>query len=127
MWLPAGGRAQIQPVHVADVAAACVAAATAGVAAGRIYRLGGPCPVSVRTFREAVRAASGGRARIRTLPLALLALGAPLLALAGRRGAAGVLAFHRAGHEVDSSEAQRDLGFRPRSLAEGLAETFGRH
>jgi NADH dehydrogenase len=125
MWLPGGGRTRIQPVHVEDVAAACVAAATAGPAIGRTYRLGGPEPVSVRAFREAVRDASGGRAHIRALPLAVLALGAPLLALAGRRGAAGVLAFHRADHAVDSSDAQRDLGLRPRDLAQGLAETFG--
>lgn len=125
MWLPAGGRTPIQPVHVADVAAACVAAATAEAAVGRTYPLGGPRPVSVRAWRQAVRDASGGRARLRGLPLPLLALGAPLLALAGRPAAAGVVAFHRARHEVDSSDARRDLAFRPRELAQGLAGTFG--
>jgi NADH dehydrogenase len=124
MWLPAGGRTRIQPVHVEDVATACLAAATVPEAEGRTYRLGGPEPVSVRAFREAVRDASGGHARIRTLPLVVLAIAAPVLALTGRRGAADVLAFHRAGHEVDSSDARRDLGFRPRTLADGLAATF---
>jgi uncharacterized protein YbjT (DUF2867 family) len=124
MWLPAGGRTHIQPVHVDDVAAACVAAATRPAPVGRTYRLGGPRPVSVRAFREAVRDASGGRARVRTLPLPLLALASPLLALAGRHGVAGVVAFHRAQHAVDSTDAQRDLDFKPRELAVGLAATF---
>lgn len=123
-WLPAGGRTRIQPVHVEDLAAACLAAAQAPQAAGRLYRLGGPEPVAVGDFRRAVRDASGGRASIRSIPLPLFALAARALALAGRRGALGVLAFHRADHAVDIREAQRDLDFRPRPLEQGLRETF---
>ena len=124
MWLPARGRAAIQPVHVDDVAAACLQASSRAGAAGHVYRLGGPEPVSVAAFREAVRAASGGRARIRGVPLPLFGLAARLLALAGRSGPAGVHAFHRRDHVVDSGDAQRDLDFRPRPLAAGLAQTF---
>jgi NADH dehydrogenase len=123
-WLPAGGRTRIQPVHVEDLAEACLAAAQAPQAAGRTYRIGGPEAVAVGDFRRAVREASGGRAAIRAIPLPLFALAARVLALAGRRGALGVLAFHRADHAVDIGEAQRDLGFRPRPLAQGLRETF---
>ena len=126
MWLPAGGRTTIQPVHVEDVAAACLEAAVRADAVGRTLRLGGPEPVSVRAWREAVRAASGGRARIQGIPLPVFAAAARGAALLGRRGALGVLAFHRATHAVDSEEAQRVLGFRPRTLDEGLAATFGR-
>jgi len=124
MWLPAGGRTSIQPVHVNDVAAACLEAATRPEAVGATLRLGGPEPVSVRAFREAVRAASGGAARIRGIPLPLFAVLARGAALLGRRDALGVLAFHRATHGVDSAEARRLLGYRPRGLAEGLAATF---
>lgn len=126
MWLPAGGRTSIQPVHVADVAAACVEAAVRPQAVGRTLRLGGPAPISVRDFRLAVREASGGATRIKSIPLPVFALLARGAALLGRRQALGVLAFHRSTHAVDSSEAQRELGYRPRGLAEGLAETFER-
>jgi nucleoside-diphosphate-sugar epimerase len=126
MWLPRGGRALIQPVHVDDVAAACLAAAERPQAVGRTYRLGGPEPVSVADFRGAVRDATGGRAEIRELPLGLLSLAATALSLVGRRGPAEAAAFHARDHVVDSSQAAADLDFRPRPLAEGLAQTFAR-
>lgn len=126
MWLPGGGRTTIQPVYVEDVAAACLAAAGNTDALGRTYRLGGPAPVSVRDFREALRDASGGHATIRAIPLPLFALLARGAALLGKRGPLEVLAFHRATHEVDSTDAQSDLGFRPRELEQGLLLSFPR-
>ena len=110
---------------MADVAGAILQAASAPRAVGKVYRLGGPEPVSVRDFRTAVRDATGGQATIRSIPLPLFALSAHALALLGRRGPAGVLAFHRADHAVDSADARADLQFRPRSLEQGLRETFG--
>ncbi len=124
MWLPRGGAAKIQPVYVDDVVSALLAACELPAAVGHTYRLGGPAALSVRAYREAVRDASGGRAAIRAIPLPVFAAAAKLLALAGKRGALGVLAFHRRDHGVDSAAAQRDLLFRPRALAEGLAATF---
>lgn len=124
MWLPGGGRTKIQPVYVEDVAAACLAAAGRDDVLGRTYRLGGPAPISVRGFREALRDASGGRARIRSIPLPLFALMARGAALLGKRGALEVLAFHRSTHEVDSTDAMAELGFEPRPLAAGLALSF---
>ncbi|HTE04610.1 MAG TPA: NAD(P)H-binding protein, partial [Planctomycetota bacterium] len=124
MWLPRGGAATIQPVFVDDVVAALLAACERPAAVGRTYRLGGPEPVSVRDYRLAVRDASGGRARLRGIPLPLFAVLARALALAGKRGALGVLAFHGRDHAVESDAARRELSFRPRALAEGLALTF---
>jgi len=124
-WLPGGGRVLIQPVHVGDVAAACIAATERAGCLGRVYRLAGPEPVAVRRFREAVRDASGGAAAIRSMPLPLLTLAAELLALTGKPRARDVLAFHRRDHRVDISAACEDLGFQPRSLEAGLLETFG--
>ncbi|GJM20457.1 MAG: NADH(P)-binding protein [Planctomycetota bacterium] len=123
-WIPDGGRVQIQPVFVGDVAAALVECARRGGIEGRTYRLGGPTPISVHDFRAAVRDASGGNARLRTLPLFALALVAPLLKLAGKHGPAGVVAFHRRQHAVDIHAAQRDLDYQPRALSDGLALTF---
>jgi len=125
MWLPRGGAATIQPVFVDDVAEALLAACVLPAAVGQTYRLGGPQPVSVRTYREAVRDATGGHAAIRAIPLPVFAAAARLLALAGKRGALGVLGFHRRDHAVDSTAAQRELQFRPRALEAGLSATFG--
>ena len=125
MWLPAGGSVRIQPVHVDDVAAAAVAALHRDEAVGGTFRLGGPEPVPVRAFREAVRDATGGRAVIRAIPLPLFALAARAAALLGRTRALEVLRFHRADHGFAIDEARRALGFSPRPLAQGLAETFG--
>jgi NADH dehydrogenase len=123
-WLPGGGRVLIQPVHVDDVAHACVMAAEQSSVSGKTYRLGGPEPVSVRAYREAIRDASGGSARIRGLPLNMMNFAASLLASLGKPRAQQVLAFHLTNHTVDSAEAQRDLDFQPRALAEGLQATF---
>jgi nucleoside-diphosphate-sugar epimerase len=124
VWLPGGGAVRIQPVHVEDVAQACLAAAERDDLNGHTYRLGGPEPVSVRSYREAMRDASGGKARVRALPLKLLDLLAGGLQLLGRPRARQVLSFHLTDHTVDSQEAARDLQFKPRSLAEGLLRTF---
>lgn len=124
-WIPDGGRVRIQPVFVGDVAAALAECARRPGIEGRTYRLGGPEPISVHDYRAAVRDASGGSARLRALPLAALALAAPLLKLAGKSGPGGVVAFHRCQHEVDIHAAVRDLDYAPRSLRDGLALTFG--
>jgi NADH dehydrogenase len=123
-WLPGGGQALIQPVHVRDVADATLAAAYEPRALQRVYRLGGPEPISVHDFRVAVREATRGEAIIRSIPLPLFALGARALALVGRTGPLGVLHFHKHDHVVDNSPAQADLGFNPRSLARGISESF---
>jgi len=123
-WLPGGGRTRIQPAFVDDVAQALVAACTRPRAVGRTYRLGGPEPIEVGAWRARVRDASGGRARIRALPLALLLPAARVLAWLGRGRALGVASFHLADHAVDSDEARRDLDYAPRPYADGLAATF---
>jgi NADH dehydrogenase len=123
-WLPGGGQALIQPVHVRDVADATLAAVYEPRALNRVYRLGGPEPVSVHDFRVAVREATRGEAIIRSIPLPLFALGARALALVGRTGPLGALHFHRHDHVVDNSLAQTELGFNPRSLARGISESF---
>jgi nucleoside-diphosphate-sugar epimerase len=124
MWLPAGGTTRIQPVHVDDVAAALVVAATREGVAGNTYRLGGAKPISVRDWRHAVRDATGGEGRVSSIPLPLYLMGARVAALLGVRKPLAVAQFHLADHAVDSSAARNDLEFDPRPLAEGLAATF---
>ncbi len=126
MWLPDGGSALIQPAYVDDVAAALVAAAEGDGLEGRTFRLGGSTPLSVCNFRYAVRDASGGAGRIRSVPLFLWGLVARALALVGKHRPLSVLHFHLADHSVDSSEAIEELGYAPRSLKQGLTATFAR-
>ncbi len=123
-WLPGGGRVLIQPVHVEDVALACVVAAERSKLVSRTYRLGGPEAVSVRHYREAVRDASGGQAAIRSLPLGLMNLAASVLSMLGKPRAKSVLSFHLMDHVVDTEEARQDLSYDPVSLDTGLKKTF---
>lgn len=123
-WLPAGGSTRIQPAFVDDVADALVAACERDTALGGTYCLGGPHPIPVGTWRTRVRDSSGGSARLRALPLALLEPVARALAWVGSGRALGVLQFHLADHAVDSEPARRDLGYVPRSYDDGLRATF---
>ncbi len=123
-WLPGGGSVKIQPVHVADVAKALITAAESDAPLGKTYRLGGPEPISVASYRGAVRDIAGGSARLLPMPRPLLGIAARIAAILGRPRGLSVLAFHRQDHLVDSSEAIKDLGFAPRPLQDGLEETY---
>lgn len=88
-------------VHAGDVALATVGALTNPAAIGQAYNLAGP-PVSqarfMRTLRDALAAHTGRRlARIVPVPLPLRV-------------------------RFDTRAAERDLGFSPRPLEEGIAE-----
>ncbi|MEO7664952.1 MAG: NAD-dependent epimerase/dehydratase family protein [Candidatus Limnocylindrales bacterium] len=110
-------------VHVRDLAAGIVAALDRGTL-GESYILGGP---NVRLGEAtAVAARLGGKPLppVR-IPDALLRLTAPLGALTGRpnmreavRSSAGRTFW------ASSAKAARELGFRPRSIEDGLRDTF---
>jgi dihydroflavonol-4-reductase len=111
-------------VHVDDLADGIVAALDRGVV-GESYVLSGP----TTRLRDAVdlAARAGGRraARIR-LPSRALRLLAPLGRLIGQpnlrelvSASAGVTYW------ASSEKAERELGFRPRDLETGFADTFG--
>jgi dihydroflavonol-4-reductase len=117
-------------VHVHDLADGLVAALDRG-RVGEAYSLGGDC----RRMGESVEiaAAIGGRRRPRlTVPTGLLRIAAPLNdALGGLPGMPANLrevisasdgVTYWAGH----AKAERDLGFTPRGLPEGIADTWGR-
>lgn len=111
-----------QPVHVADVAAAVLAAAERPESAGRSYDVAGPIPLR---FAELLRqsAAAVGRS-VRLVPVPLF----PLVALASacERFAARLPIkaeqLMRLGEDkmfaIDA--AARDLDYAPRSFAEGI-------
>ena len=117
-------------VHVDDVAAGIVLAHDRG-RAGEAYVLGG----ELTTMRDAVRtaaAAAGKRPPRLTMPTALLRPLVPLGPLVGRvTGTAPNLnelisASDHVTYWARDDKARRELGYDPRPLAAGLADTFGR-
>jgi NADH dehydrogenase len=114
------GGDRLCPMHVDDVVAALAGAVGAPVASGRTYTLGGEC-LTTREFAEACARAFCSESRPRPVPVTAVAA----LGLLGRVLPLPVypdqLARLRAEKPKVSPEAERDLGFRARPLAEGLA------
>jgi nucleoside-diphosphate-sugar epimerase len=115
------GGERVCPMHVDDAVAGIVGAVDAPVARGRTYTLGGEC-MSIREFAEGCARAFSSAGRL--LPVPVMAVAA--LGLLGRVLPLPIypdqLARLRAEDKPQvSSEAERELGFRIRPLAEGLA------
>jgi nucleoside-diphosphate-sugar epimerase len=111
------GDHELRPAHVDEVAAAVAAAVDAEVAAGGTYTLGAQ-PLTLREAAETARDACGGRSRIVTIP-------EPLVALLCRASRFLPLPLYpdqlqrlRARRPPPSADAERDLGYRPRALAD---------
>ena len=112
-------------VHVDDLAAGLVGALDRG-AVGESYVLSGPTALLADVV--ALAAAAGGHRppRLR-IPTGLLRLVAPAGRLIGRANLRELIASG-AGvtYWASSAKAERDLGFRPRDLEQGIRDTFGR-
>lgn len=104
-----------QPVHVDDVAAACIAALTAA-SAGAAYDLSGGEALPYRRMVERVFEALGRPARIVSLPGWLVRLAVPLLRALPRYRHVTTAMFDRMDDDLvfDHAAAVRDLGFSPR-------------
>jgi nucleoside-diphosphate-sugar epimerase len=118
------GRNLVQPVLIDDAVGAMLALMHAPVASGRTYDLAGATPISFDDFVRLVCATLGLRRRI----LLHLPVG-PMLVSARALGWVAthvpltvdqVLAFVQ-DTVVDLEPLRRDIGFAPRTLAEGLA------
>lgn len=125
-WIPifGNGGARMQPVHVEDVAQAVTAAIDAPMAAGRAYDLSGGSEV---TYREAVDlicqelGASPFRLPI-PLPLALALTTAYNRVSKNPRVTVEQVERLTEDKCYPHEEARRDLGFAPRSFADGIRE-----
>jgi uncharacterized protein YbjT (DUF2867 family) len=122
--LPAPAHAGLhQPVHAGDVASAVLAAAERPGAIGSVYDVAGPDPL---TFEEMVRTAAraaGRRARLVPVPLAPLVAAARGYELVSRhpRIRAGQVLRLTEDQACPIDAAVRDLGYAPRSFADGIA------
>jgi len=123
MPMPGGGQNLQQPVHVADLASAILAAVGSPGTIGKAYDVGGPTAL---TFRELVAQAGAAIGRSpRPLPIPARPVVRALKAIEGT-GRSLPLKSEQVERLLedkafDISAAVADLGYAPRSFAEGIA------
>ena len=112
------GSGTMFPVHVDDVAHACVEAAVRPGVCGRRYELPGPEALDLAEIQRRTLAALGTRAVVLGIPAGLLRRISDLLVLAtgSTPMPAEVIDAIAAGVEMDGTAATRDLDFRPRAV-----------
>jgi len=120
--LPGGGAGLQQPVHVDDLAAAIVNALDRPATARQAYDVAGPEPLTLRTIIEEAGRAVGRRPKLMPVPLApVVGLVRLYEAVApSPRLKAEQLARLAEDKAVEIGPARADLGFDPRSFAEGI-------
>jgi uncharacterized protein YbjT (DUF2867 family) len=128
--VPGGGRHLQQPVHVADVADAVLAAAERPGTAGSCYDVAGPEPL---TFAELLRiSARAVASRTRFVPVPLMPLVAVARGYEQLSGRPRIRAEQLRRLAEDKAfvieDAERDLGYAPREFPAGIraeAEAMG--
>jgi nucleoside-diphosphate-sugar epimerase len=120
--VPGGGRHLQQPVHVADVAGAVLSAAERPESAGSIYDVAGPEPLSFDELLRITARAVGSRTRFLPVPLSPLVAAARGYELLAARPRIRAEQLQRLAEDKTFSikDAARDLGYAPRSFAEGI-------
>jgi len=121
--LPGGGSRLQQPVHVDDLVQAILAALGCAAAIGQAYDVAGPEALSFRTIVDQAAAAVGRRPRSVSIPLGPTIAAARLYERLARRPRLKAEQIERLAEdkEFDISAARRDLGYRPRPFADGIA------
>ena len=119
-----GGRCLHQPVHVADVASAVLAAAERPAASGSMYNVAGPEPLP---FGELVRISAravGSKARFVPVPLGALAALAHGYERLSRHPRFRAEQLRRLGENkaFPVDRAIRDLGYAPRAFTDGIRD-----
>jgi NADH dehydrogenase len=115
------GADQVCPMHVDDAVAALAGAVASPAASGRTYTLGGEC-LTVREFADVCARTFSSNSRVRSVPVAAVAALGQLGRVLPLPIYPDQLARLRAADKPEvSPEAESELGFRTRPLAEGLA------
>ena len=122
--VPGTGKCLHQPVHVADVAAAVLAALQRPVAIGSLYNVAGPEPLPFAELLQTCARAVGSRTRLVPIPLPPLVglvRGYELLSRHPRIRAEQLLRL-REDKAFAIDDAIRDLGYAPRPFADGVGD-----
>jgi uncharacterized protein YbjT (DUF2867 family) len=121
--LPVPGASHLQqPVHVADVADAVLAAAEREAAAGQIYDVAGPEPLTFAALLRTAARAVASRTRFVPVPLFPVVAAARGYELLSRNPPIRVEQLRRLAEDkaFRIDDAVRDLGYAPRSFADGI-------
>ena len=122
--VPGTGECLHQPVHVADVAAAVLAALHEPAAIGSLYNVAGPEPLPFTELLRACARAAGSTTRLVPVPLTPLVTLARGYELVSRHPRLRPEQLLRLGEDkaFPIEDAIRDLGYAPRPFADGIAE-----
>lgn len=125
--LPLGVEGRRQPVHVDDLAVACIAALEAPQTCGKAYDLGGGEVLRYSEMVRRIAAALGQPARLVRPPLALVQLALRLLRLVPRYRFLDPAMVSRMAEDlvIDNTPAVRDFGYAPRGFSPTAAEVGG--
>ena len=120
--VPGGGRHLQQPVHVADIADAVLAAVERPRAAGMIYDVAGPEPLAFAKLLRVCARAVASRARFIPVPLApVITLASGLERVSQHPPITAEQLRRLAEDKAFGIEAAiRDLGYSPRPFADGI-------
>lgn len=120
--VPAAGHCLHQPVHVADVASAVLAAVERDAAVGSLYDVAGPEPLPFTELLGACARAVGSRTRLVPVPLGPLVAAARGYERVSRHPRIRAEQFQRLAEDkaFPIDDTVRDLGYAPRPFAEGI-------
>lgn len=119
--LPGGGHRLIQPVHVDDLAGFVAVVAEREEAVGQSYTVAGPEALTLRQVVEAAGRAMGRQPLLMTVPLGPVVTAVRLYEKLTRRPKLKVEQLLRLDEDkAFPIDAARELGFAPRSFAEGI-------
>jgi len=123
IWVPHDGLSKINPVHVEDVVDAVLRFFDFDRAVDCCYELAGPAGIPYNEFLDLTIAAAGGRVKRRNIPKKwadrFIFLKGLFVDNTEDRRASAYFNLH---HEHDISNATGELGWKPRSYAEGIAQ-----
>lgn len=122
-WVPHSGRSKINPVHVDDVVDAVLRFFDFERGVDCAYELAGPAGIPFNEFIDLTIAATGGKVKRRNVPKKwadrLIFLKGLFTDVTDDRRASAYFTLH---HEHDISNAVYELGWNPRTYAEGIAQ-----
>ena len=133
VWLPRGGRARKNPVHVDDLAAGFLVLPGNRIAFGKTYVFSGGASLTLLDMARALLAHMGRPKPVLGIPawLCLLAIAASRAwSLISRRPPAFTWQTYTGlvqDADFDSAAAHADLGYAPRAFAEGLNSLTSLH